>query len=150
MEFSKIYNPIMRSILRSPLHGLISKNTMLISFTGRKSGKVYTTPVNYVRDGDNFTVFSLRNRIWWRNLRGGAPVTVRVRGQNLKAFGESVEDKKAVAAGLLAYLQKVPHYSKYFKVTLNADGQPNLGDIAHAAQNRVIIRVQLTHDRRVE
>lgn len=107
MELSKIYNPIMKSILRSPLHGLISKNTMLITFTGRKSGKIYTTPVNYVRDGDDFTVFSQCNRIWWRNLRGGAPVTVRVKGQNLKAIGESVDDREA-------------------------------------AQNRVMIRVQLT------
>ena len=53
LELSKIYNALMKSVLRSPLHGMVSKNFMLITFTGRRSGKVYTTPVNYVRDGDS-------------------------------------------------------------------------------------------------
>ena len=143
LKLSRIYNPITKSILRSPLHGIISKNTMLITFTGRKSGKMHTTPVNYIRDGDNVTVFSLRDRVWWRNLRGGAPVAVRVKGQDLKAIGESTEDKKVVAAGLLAYLQMSPKYAKYFQVTLDSSGQPNPEEVAQAAQNRIMIRVKL-------
>jgi deazaflavin-dependent oxidoreductase (nitroreductase family) len=139
----KIYTPIVKSILRSPLHGLLSKHTLLITFTGQKSGKAYTTPVGYIRNGDGITVFSRRHSTWWRNLRGGAPVTVRVKGQDLKAIGESIEDKKAVAAGLLAYTQKLPHYAKFFMVTLDPDGQPNPAEVARAAQNRVMIRVQL-------
>lgn len=63
MELGKIYNPLMKWVLRSPLHGMVSKNFMLITFTGRRSGKVYTTPVNYVREGDGITVFSKPNRI---------------------------------------------------------------------------------------
>ncbi len=143
MKLSKLYNPIMKAILRSPLHGIISKNTMLITFTGRKSGKMQTTPVNYIREGDYITVFSLRNRVWWRNLRGGAPVTVRIKGQDLKAIGESIEDEKTVAAGLLAYLQKSPKYAKYFQVTLDPSGQPNPEEVAEAAQNRFMIRIKL-------
>jgi len=116
---------------------------MLITFTGRKSGKVFATPVNYVREGDDITVFSYRHRAWWRNLRGGAPVTLRVKGQDLKAVGESIEDKNAVAAGLLAYLRKMPHYAKYFQVTIDPNGQPNPEEVARAAQNRVMIRFRL-------
>jgi hypothetical protein len=51
-QFLKIGNGFMRAILRSPLHGLVSNNVILITFTGRKSGNTYTMPVNYVRDGD--------------------------------------------------------------------------------------------------
>ena len=139
----KIYTSIVKPILRSPLHGLVSKNTMLITFSGRKSGKVYTTPVGYVRNDNDITVFSQRHSSWWRNLRGGASVTVRLKGQDLKAIGESIEDKKTVAAGLLAYLQKRPHYARFFQVTLDPDGQPNPEEVARASQNRVMIRVQL-------
>ena len=133
----------MKSVLRSPFHGLVSKNIMLITFTGRKSGKVYSTPVNYVRDGDLITAFSQCNRTWWRNLRNGAQVTMRVKGRELKGIGESVEDKDAVAAGLLDYLRKVPTYAKYFQVTLDSDGQPNPEEVARVAQNRVIVRIKL-------
>ncbi len=104
---------------------------------------MYTTPVSYVRDGDNITFFSQRNRGWWRNLRGGVQVTVRIRGQDLKAMGESFEDKETVAEGLLGYLQKSPKLAKYFQVTLDSHGQPNLEEVTRAAQDRVMIRVQL-------
>jgi len=144
----KIYTPIVKLILRSPFHGLLSKNTMLITFTGRKSGKVYTTPVGYVRNGDEVIFFKQSHNIWWRNLRGGAPVTVRVKGKDLKAIGESIEDPKAVAAGLLAYLQTLSQYAKYFLVTLDPDGQPNPEEVARAAQNRVMFRVQLARTRK--
>lgn len=60
----------MKAILRSPLHGLVSNNLMLITFTGRTSGKTYTTPVNYVRDGETLIVLSHTDRTWWKNLRG--------------------------------------------------------------------------------
>jgi deazaflavin-dependent oxidoreductase (nitroreductase family) len=139
---------MMRWLLRSPLHGFISRNTMLITYTGRKSGKVYATPVNYVRqsngDGDVFLTTSYRQRVWWRNLRGGVPVTLRVQGQNLKATAEVIEDEGGVAAGLMTYLQQVPDLAKYFEVSLDADGQPNTRDVAKAAQSRVMIRMKLT------
>ena len=59
-------------LLRSSLHGLMSKKTLLITFTGRKSGKRYTTPIVYLREGDTFLVAT--NSPWWKNLRGGVPI----------------------------------------------------------------------------
>ena len=136
------YNPIIACILRSPLHGLLSGSIMLITYTGRKSGKVYNTPVNYVRDGDILLVTSFRRRKWWRNLRGGVPVTIRARGQAWKIACEVVEDDEGVAANLTTYLQKVPQYAEYFHVALDADGQLNAEDVAQAAQDRVMVRIQ--------
>ena len=55
--FMKIGNTFIKLFLRSPLHRMMSKSTLLITFTGRKSGNKYTTPVNYSlegKDGDNF------------------------------------------------------------------------------------------------
>ena len=45
------FNSIMKWLIRSPLHGLVSKSMLVIGYTGRKSGRRYETPVNYVRDG---------------------------------------------------------------------------------------------------
>ena len=47
MKWSKLYNPLMKWLLRSPLHGVVSKMYLLVTFTGRKSGTVYSTPVEY-------------------------------------------------------------------------------------------------------
>lgn len=51
-------NKTMKTILRSPIHGMVSKSILLITFTGRKSGKTYTTPVSYSQDGDLVTIFT--------------------------------------------------------------------------------------------
>ena len=141
----KFYNAIVRWLLRSPLHGLLSKSTMLITVSGRRSGKLYTVPVNYVREGGTLTVSSLRDRTWWKNVRGGATVAVRVQGQGLTGTADVLEDDEAVAAGLLDLLRANPRYASYYKVTLTPDGQPtNPEQIARLTQDRVIVRVRLS------
>lgn len=80
----KLINPFMKWLLNSPLHGLVSRDYMLISVTGRKSGKVYTTPIQYRREGDEITVITSRAYAWWKNLQGGAPIRLRVQGQSLE------------------------------------------------------------------
>jgi len=43
----------------------MSKRPVLLTYTGRKSGKAYTTPVNYLRDGDTLLVVSSCEHAWW-------------------------------------------------------------------------------------
>jgi deazaflavin-dependent oxidoreductase (nitroreductase family) len=137
------YNPLLTTILRSPLHPLLSSNTLALTYTGRKSGRTYTAPVNYVRDGDRLLATSYRTRTWWRNLRGGVPVSLRLHGHEVKATGQALEDEAAVIEALAAYLGKVPGWVKYFKVGLDASGQPNRNDIARVAKERVMIQFRL-------
>ena len=141
------FDPIMKGLLRSPLHGLISKNMMLITYTGRKSGEKFTTPVNYLsmkQDEHQFlATTSMRERVWWRNLRGGAPVTVRLRGKDYPATAEVIEDELGVAKNLGAYLLLCPDLAKYFKVRLEVNGQPKDEDIVDAARTRVFIKTWL-------
>jgi deazaflavin-dependent oxidoreductase (nitroreductase family) len=132
----------MKFILRSPMHGLVSKTMLLITFTGRKSGKTYTTPVDYSQDGEQVTVFTHGG--WWKNLRGGVPVTLRIRGRDLQGVAEPVaEDKLAVAAGLAAHLRKVPSDAKYYDVAIDTQGNPDTEDVEKAAQTAVMIRIRL-------
>jgi deazaflavin-dependent oxidoreductase (nitroreductase family) len=132
----------MKFILRSPMHGMVSKTMLLITFTGRKSGKTYTTPVDYSQDGDQVTIFTHAN--WWKNLIGGAPVALRMRGRDLQGIAEPVaEDKVAVAAGLMAHLRKVPSDAKYYSVTIDGQKNPRADEVKKAAESAVMIRVRL-------
>ncbi len=132
----------MKLVLRSPMHGMVSKTVLLITFTGRKSGKTYTTPVDYSQDGDQVYIFTHAD--WWKNLRGGAPVTLRIRGRELQGLAEPVaEDKRAVTAGLTEHLQKVPSDARYYGVTFDDRKNPRAEEVAKAAQSVVMIRVRL-------
>jgi deazaflavin-dependent oxidoreductase (nitroreductase family) len=83
-------NPFVILALRSPLHRIISGSFMLITVTGRKTGHSYTTPVNYVREGDTVTLVCRAFRRWWRNVEGGAPVTLRIRGRDWHGVARTV------------------------------------------------------------
>ncbi|MBN1283913.1 MAG: nitroreductase family deazaflavin-dependent oxidoreductase [Anaerolineae bacterium] len=136
-------NTVMKFVLRSPLHGMVSNVIMLVTFTGRKSGKSYTTPVSYLREGDEVLLFT--HGQWWKNLRGGAPVTLRIKGKDLKGIAEPVtEDKEAITAGLRKILKHNPRDAKYYGVTtFDADGYPDPAEVARGAQGSVMVRIRL-------
>ena len=137
------FNSIMKWLIRSPLHGLVSKSMMVIGYAGRKSGKRYETPVNYVRDGDHLLVTSYRSRTWWRNMLGGASVTVWLMGEQIRADAEAYSDQADVTRYLQVYLDKVPQQARYFNVTLDEQGRPTPAEVAQAARERVIVRVRM-------
>jgi deazaflavin-dependent oxidoreductase (nitroreductase family) len=98
---------------------------MLITFTGRKSGKVYTTPVEYRRVENTVIFSSQRNRVWWKNLQDNAGVTLRIKGRKVEGMVEQlVFDEKEAA--------------KEFKVIY-----PRLSDerAAKFAANALIVKV---------
>jgi deazaflavin-dependent oxidoreductase (nitroreductase family) len=135
-------NKTMKFVLRSPMHGMVSKTVLLITFTGRKSGKTYTTPVSYSQSGDQVSIFTHAD--WWKNLRGDTPVTLRIRGQELRGLAEPVAvDKQVVADGLAAHLRKVPSDARYYGVTFDDHGNPKANEVEKAVQTVVMIRVQL-------
>jgi deazaflavin-dependent oxidoreductase (nitroreductase family) len=135
-------NSFMAFMLRSPLHGVMSGSTMLVTVTGRKTGKAITTPVNYYQEGDTLWVISNRERTWWRNLKGGAALKLRLRGQEVNGFGEVLLDEPAVAAQIGEYVRHLPISARSLGVHMQ-DGQPDPADLARLAQARVMIRIKL-------
>ena len=87
-----LVNQTMKFFLRSPMHGLVSQTVLLVTFTGRKSGKTYTTPVSYTQSGEQVTVFT--HATWWKNLLNNALVSLRIRGRELQGWAEPVDGDK--------------------------------------------------------
>lgn len=146
MKFSDLYNPIMRFVLRSPLHGIISSSILILSFTGRKSGRTYDVPLEYARDGNTLVAITQMSRVWWKNLRGGVPVTVLLQGKTLSGTATAIAgDASAFNAAFMIYLNGFPgRGEKYFNVHMEDDGNLNQTDVARAAENHVAVRIELT------
>ena len=90
-----VVNPTLRFLLKTPLGGLIG-DFMLVTFTGRKSGKRYSTPVSaHHLDGDLYVVLEAQ---WKYNFRDGADAEVSYRGKTRTMRGELITDRSAVAA----------------------------------------------------
>ena len=142
MQLHKLYNPLVLWLLRSPLHAAMCNSTMLLTFTGRKSGRTYTTPVNYVRDGDELLAVGSRGHSWWKNLRGDAVVSVRVRGREMRSEAKASEGE-AAEEELLAVLRAVPAYRRYWKVEPGEDGHPQgSGALRRVARDNALVRIR--------
>ena len=136
-------NRTMSWLLRSPLHGMISGSIMLITFTGHKSGKIYTTPISYTRQGEQIIAFT--HSPWWKNLRDGGPVTVRLQGRDRQGSAQAVaNDPATILPYLRTHLQQVKRDARFYAVKIDANGQANEADLAQAAHNSVLIRITLT------
>ena len=92
---NRAINPLVRLVLRSPAHGLLSGHLALLSVTGRRSGRTFTFPVGYDRDGDRVTIgvdWPERKR-WWRNLLEPAPVEIWLAGVRWTGTGQARGDE---------------------------------------------------------
>jgi deazaflavin-dependent oxidoreductase (nitroreductase family) len=87
-------NKLMRLMLGLPFPTPLSSRLMLLTHTGRRTGRRYRQPVSYVRNGD--VLLTPGGGRWTRNLRDGEPVTVRLRGSDLTARLELVRDPDEV------------------------------------------------------
>jgi len=86
----KLVNPLIKLMLNSPLHRQISRRLMLLYFTGRKTGKHYSTPVGYVQQRDKMFVFT--HSSWRNNFKQSAPVKMRIQGKDIHGTARWIHD----------------------------------------------------------
>ena len=134
-------NDFMSWVLRSPLHGMLSNSMMLITVTGRKTGKKYTTPVGYYRESGYLWVITGRNRTWWKNLWDGAEVSLLLKRKPVTAFAELDLDEKTVEARMVEYIQHIPQAAKQLGIRFE-NGNANAEDIARTAKSRLFVKIK--------
>ena len=75
------YNPLVTWLLRSPLRQVMDSSTLLLTYTGRKSGQAYTFPISYAQTGDRLRLITAAHKLWWQSLAANSTVTLWLRGQ---------------------------------------------------------------------
>lgn len=116
---------------------------MLLTFTGRKSGRRYTLPVRYLRD--NETLLTLTDSPWWRNLRGGAPVDLFIAGQNVRGCAEVKTNPEDVEPGIRAMLSRTSSDARFYQVRFDRHGQLDRASLEQAVQLHVLMTIQMEH-----
>jgi endonuclease YncB( thermonuclease family) len=116
----RVVNVPMRRLLRLPFQTPLSRRLMLLSFTGRKTGREYRQPVSYVPDGD--TLLTPGGGRWKLNLREGEPIRVRLRGRDVLARPESIRDVDEIEQLLRRMTASNPRVASFIPV-IGRDGQ---------------------------
>jgi deazaflavin-dependent oxidoreductase (nitroreductase family) len=76
---ARMVDPVVRALLRSPAHRLLSGCVLLLEYTGRRSGQHHVLPVMYAPTGEDLVVLAGHptTKTWWRNF-GPGPRSVQV------------------------------------------------------------------------
>lgn len=92
----RMVNPLVGSLLRTPLAGPLRRQMMVVEVTGRKSGRRYSIPLSAHRiDG---ALYALTSAAWKNNFRDGATAEVLFDGRSTAMRGELVTDAATVAS----------------------------------------------------
>jgi len=82
-------------LLRTPLAGPARKQLMVLSFTGRKTGRPYSIPLS-AHNIDN-DLYALTGAPWKQNFRDGADAKVVYDGKTTAMRGELIRDRVVVS-----------------------------------------------------
>ena len=72
-RLTRSVNSVVTGLRSAPLsRQLLSRHVTVVTYTGRRSGRTFSTPVGYQRAGDTVTIaVGLPERkTWWRNFTG--------------------------------------------------------------------------------
>ena len=145
LRIYKIANPFVKALLRSPLHGIASKNVALLHFRGRKSGREFVTPLSYVRENGTVCLLSAHGTRWWMNLREeGTPVSIEIARETLTGKARLWDgDSEALRERVRRYLTALPRDAKVYGIKLDESNRPVEESLAEVAPELVFVEVEL-------
>jgi len=143
----KIVNPVLGVLLRTPLAGPARKQLMVLSFTGRKTGRPYSIPLSaHVIDND---LYALTGNPWKQNFRGGATAQVVYDGKTTAMRGELIRDRAVVSDLLLRCTQGygVARAQRVIGLKFRDQRMPTLDEFAEAVDRLHLGAVRLTPEK---
>jgi len=137
-----VLNPFMRLMLHLPIRAM-QERLMLLTYTGRRSGRRHTLPLSYAADADG-SLLVPGGGAWKQGLPPGRPVTVRLRGRHRTATPEVIRDVAEIERLLPRLVSGNPRAESFIGVPMNADSSPDRARLEQAVGDGfAIVRLRL-------
>ena len=141
--FFRVINPVVRILLRSPLHWLLSRSLLLLTVVGRRSGRTFVIPVRYMQQGATVRFVTERSNQWWRNMLGGARVRLTLAGVERDYVATAIaDDPERVARFLRVLFEHYPQDAAYHDLRLDSGRQPEPEELMDAARRTILIEAE--------
>ncbi len=112
---------LMAFLLRRGWMGPAGDTLMVITTTGRKTGKRHSTPIGYIRDGEDIVVLSGDNPSnWFRNVLANGTATLEIKKEKFDVRGELISDETERQHIFATYKQDTRYFKANFKVDLDS------------------------------
>ena len=141
----RVLNPVIKAVLRSPLHRLGSKTIALLRFRGRLSGREFVTPLSYVRNDQTVWFLSDHSTNWWKNFReGDVPVSIEIARTTVNGTARLWDgDTDELREHVSRYLCALPRDAKVAGIKLDQNKVPIEASLVKVAPTLVMVQVEL-------
>ena len=141
----RVLNPVIKAVLRSPLHRLGSKTIALLRFRGRISGREFVTPLSYVRNDQTVWFLSDHSTNWWKNFReGDVPVSIEIARTTVNGTARLWDgDTDELREHVSRYLCALPRDAKVAGIKLDQNNVPIEASLVKVAPTLVMVQVEL-------
>jgi deazaflavin-dependent oxidoreductase (nitroreductase family) len=134
-------NSMVSAALRTPgIRKVLGRAFAVITVTGSRTGRRYSTPVQYMDADGHLVVLSQVHRRWWRNLRARPGVELLVRGREVHGDAVIAEDDRA-ADLLSSCLARDPKVARFYGVEPGPHGSIADADMARLLDAVVVIDI---------
>ena len=136
----RFINPIVRLILKSPFHFVISHQILLFRVVGRKSKKIFEIPASYAHIDDSLVCVTLRENLWWKNFKDIETQEIYFKGKKInKNISINFTDNAFVRDKLKELIEHNPIDAFFAGVKLDKNKVPNSADLDKAAELHTVI-----------
>lgn len=139
----KIGNTISGLVLKSPAHRLLSRNTLLITYSDRSTGERLSIPANYLDTEQEILILGQRKKMWWKNLHNGAPVTLTIHKKKIDTWAETIENPDGIMHLVQKHFQSVPAKASIIDQNKSVYLERNRIDLQAVAQQYILLRIKL-------
>ena len=115
-RFAKFAFALQVFFLRRGWMGQLGNIVMIITTTGRKTGRKITIPVGYKQDGDHIFSINKGNSNWFRNVQANGEAVIEIKGEVMKAHGTVVTDERERQRIFNVYRQDPASFQQLFRI----------------------------------
>lgn len=123
---------------------LLGHFVLLLTTTGRRTGKKRITPLQYEEiDGNYFIAAARGNRTdWLKNIEADPHVEIRVRSLRLRCYASVIRDVDQIADFLTYRLSKHPRMIGAIMRAAGLPSSPSLEQLRAYAAERPLVRLE--------
>ena len=110
----RLANPVVRRLLASPFHRLLSERLLVLTYRGHRSGRSFSIPLRYAELADGRLVAAAvrpASKLWWRSFRSSRDAVITLRRADFAASA-TLAAGQARAEAAAAYEARYPRSAR--------------------------------------
>ena len=136
--------PLRKIILESPLHGLLSEDHALVSFTDQLTGRQLSFSVPYQKEHRIIRVICPKGDKYWKKFFYGSPLRITIQGIQHQGWAEIIDNPEEARKEWAALIKDRPDLAVQYNIPTLETGESDLKDNLAKISSLDILRIEIS------